>query len=177
MTPVSNQYETLLRHVFETGTQKTDRTGVGTRSVFGYQMRFDLTESFPLVTTKKLHLRSIIHELLWFLNGDSNVKYLHDNKVTIWDEWADKDGNLGPIYGVQWRSWPAPDGEKISTTPTADASLCAPGMSQTSTKWRCRRVTVSFSFMWLTANSPANSISEAATFFWAFPLTSRVTHF
>ena len=113
MTPVSNQYETLLRHVFETGTQKTDRTGVGTRSVFGYQMRFDLTESFPLVTTKKLHLRSIIHELLWFLNGDSNVKYLHDNKVTIWDEWADKDGNLGPIYGVQWRSWPAPDGEKI----------------------------------------------------------------
>lgn len=108
-----DQYETLLRHVFENGHQKTDRTGVGTRSVFGYQMRFDLSEGFPLVTTKKLHIRSIVHELLWFLSGSSNIGYLHDNKVSIWDEWADENGDLGPVYGVQWRSWPAPDGRHI----------------------------------------------------------------
>jgi thymidylate synthase len=106
-------YETFMRHVFEHGTPKTDRTGTGTRSVFGYQMRFPLDQGFPLITTKKLHLRSIIIELLWFLRGDSNVKFLRDNSVTIWDEWARIDGELGPVYGVQWRSWPTPDGGHI----------------------------------------------------------------
>ena len=108
-----NQYETFMRHVYENGVDKSDRTGTGTRSVFGQQMRFDLSQGFPLVTTKKLHTRSIFVELLWFLRGDSNVNWLRDRNVTIWDEWAPPDGDLGPIYGVQWRSWPAPDGHKI----------------------------------------------------------------
>ncbi|MFY9346242.1 MAG: thymidylate synthase [Orrella sp.] len=108
-----NQYETFLRHVFETGVTKNDRTGTGTRSVFGHQMRFDLKAGFPLITTKRLHTRSIFVELLWFLRGESNVKWLQERNVSIWDEWARPDGDLGPVYGVQWRSWPAPNGQTI----------------------------------------------------------------
>jgi len=117
------QYLSLLEHVMSTGTEKGDRTGTGTISVFGYQMRFNLEDGFPLLTTKKLHIKSIIHELLWFISGDTNTRYLRDNGVKIWNEWADKDGNLGPVYGSQWRSWPAADGRKIDQLSNVIASL------------------------------------------------------
>jgi thymidylate synthase len=107
------QYHQLMQHVLDHGTHKEDRTGTGTLSVFGYQMRFDLADGFPMLTTKKLHLKSILHELIWFLKGDTNIQYLKDNGVSIWNEWADEQGNLGPVYGSQWRSWPAPDGQSI----------------------------------------------------------------
>ncbi|MEL7537271.1 MAG: thymidylate synthase [Pseudomonadota bacterium] len=116
-------YLDFMRHVREHGVRKEDRTGTGTLSVFGYQMRFDLSAGFPLVTTKKLHLRSIIHELLWFLQGDTNIRYLKDNGVTIWDEWADANGDLGPVYGHQWRSWPTPDGRNIDQLSDVLATL------------------------------------------------------
>ena len=117
------QYLDLLQYILDNGNVREDRTGVGTKGVFGYQMRFNLADGFPVLTTKKLHLKSIIYELLWFLQGDTNIKYLHDHKVSIWDEWADKDGNLGPIYGYQWRSWHAPDGHIIDQIANVEKSL------------------------------------------------------
>jgi thymidylate synthase len=142
------QYLELLQHVLDHGVRKEDRTGTGTLSVFGYQMRFDLGAGFPLVTTKKLHVRSIIHELLWFLNGDTNIRYLHENGVSIWDEWADENGDLGPVYGAQWRSWPTPSGARIDQiAQVIDQLKCNPDS---------RRIIVS---AWNVADLPDESVS------------------
>ena len=145
------QYLDLMRHVRDHGVFKGDRTGTGTTSVFGYQMRFDLTEGFPLVTTKKCHLRSIIHELLWFLKGDTNTKYLRDNGVSIWDEWATEEGDLGPVYGHQWRNWPATDGSSIDQISEV--------VKQLKTNPNSRRIIIS---AWNVADLPDESISPQA---------------
>ncbi|MBI3715571.1 MAG: thymidylate synthase [Betaproteobacteria bacterium] len=150
MTP----YLDLMRHVLLHGAEKTDRTGTGTRSVFGHQMRFDLQAGFPLVTTKKLHLKSIIHELLWFLKGDTNIAYLKEHGVSIWDEWADADGDLGPVYGFQWRSWPAPDGRHIDQI--ADI------LKQIRTNPDSRRIIVS---AWNVAEIPKMALAPCHAFF------------
>ena len=148
------QYLDLMRHVLEHGAQKTDRTGTGTLSVFGHQMRFDLAAGFPMVTTKKLHLRSIIHELLWFLKGETNVQYLRDNGVSIWDEWARADGELGPVYGYQWRSWPTPDGKHIDQIAEVMCQLKATPDS--------RRIIVS---AWNVADIPKMALAPCHAFF------------
>jgi thymidylate synthase len=152
--PTDNCYHDLMRHVLEHGTDKSDRTGTGTRSVFGYQMRFDLNAGFPLLTTKKLYLRAIIHELLWFLQGDTNIAYLKNNNVTIWDEWADADGNLGPVYGYQWRSWPAPDGAHIDQIKDV--------IEQIKTNPDSRRMIVS---AWNVADIPKMALAPCHAFF------------
>jgi len=154
LSPADDAYFALMRHVMAHGVDKSDRTGTGTRSVFGYQMRFDLAQSFPLLTTKKLHLRSIIHELLWFLMGDTNIRYLRDNKVTIWDEWADADGNLGPVYGYQWRSWPTPDGKHIDQI--------AEVIKQIKSNPDSRRIIVS---AWNVADIPKMALAPCHAFF------------
>jgi thymidylate synthase len=148
---IVKQYLDLMRHVRDNGTQKGDRTGTGTRSVFGYQMRFDLSEGFPLVTTKKCHLRSIIHELLWFLQGDTNTSYLKDNGVSIWDEWADENGDLGPVYGYQWRNWPTPDGQHIDQVKEV--------VEQLKNNPNSRRIIIN---AWNVADLPDESISPQA---------------
>ncbi len=151
----SNQYETFMRHVFEHGITKTDRTGTGTRSVFGHQMRFNLAEGFPLVTTKKVHLKSIVLELLWFLRGDGNANWLKERGVTIWNEWADREtGDLGPVYGVQWRSWPTPDGGHIDQI--------AQTVEQLKTNPDSRRIIVS---AWNVADLPKMALMPCHAFF------------
>jgi thymidylate synthase len=152
--PADITYLALMRHVLEHGVDKGDRTGTGTRSVFGYQMRFDLSEGFPLLTTKKLHLRSIIHELLWFLQGVTNIVYLKEHNVTIWDEWADAQGNLGPVYGHQWRSWPTPDGKHIDQI--ADV------IAQIKSNPDSRRLIVS---AWNVADIPKMALAPCHAFF------------
>jgi thymidylate synthase len=152
--PVRSQYEDFMRHVYEHGTPKTDRTGTGTRSVFGYQMRFDLNEGFPLVTTKKVHLKSIIIELLWFLQGSSDNNWLKERGVSIWDEWAREDGDLGPVYGVQWRSWPTPEGGHIDQIAEAVKTI--------KTNPDSRRIIVS---AWNVADLPKMALMPCHAFF------------
>ena len=161
--PIRSQYEDFMRHVDSHGTPKTDRTGTGTRSVFGYQMRFDLNEGFPLVTTKKVHLRSIIQELLWFLQGSSDNNWLKERGVTIWDEWAGPDGDLGPVYGVQWRSWPTPDGGQIDQITEAVKAI--------RTNPDSRRIIVS---AWNVADIPKMALAPCHAFFQFYVAPSQV---
>ena len=158
------QYEDFMRHVFEHGVRKSDRTGTGTRSVFGHQMRFDLAAGFPLVTTKKVHLKSIVLELLWFLRGDGNVKWLQERGVTIWDEWARADGDLGPVYGVQWRSWPTPDGGHIDQIADVVKTLKANPDS--------RRIIVS---AWNVADLPKMALMPCHAFFQFYVADGRLS--
>ena len=162
--PADDAYLSLMRHVLDHGVEKSDRTGTGTRSVFGYQMRFDLGEGFPLLTTKKLHLRSIIHELLWFLKGETNTRYLKDNSVTIWDEWADEEGNLGPVYGYQWRSWPAPNGAHIDQIGDI--------LKQITTNPDSRRIIVS---AWNVADIPKMALAPCHAFFQFYVADGRLS--
>ena len=164
LTHVDTQYEDLLRHVMTSGTAKADRTGTGTRSLFGYQLRYDLAQGFPLVTTKRVHLKSIVYELLWFLRGESNVKWLQDNGVSIWDEWADENGELGPVYGVQWRSWPTPGGEHIDQiTQVLDTLRSNPDS---------RRIIVS---AWNVAEIPEMALAPCHAFFQFYVADGRLS--
>jgi thymidylate synthase len=162
--PVRSQYEDFMRHVAEHGAAKSDRTGTGTRSVFGHQMRFDLNEGFPLVTTKKVHLKSIILELLWFLRGDSNVKWLQERGCTIWDEWAREDGELGPVYGVQWRSWPTADGGAVDQI--------AEVVKQLKTQPDSRRIIVS---AWNVGELPKMALAPCHAFFQFYVAEGRLS--
>lgn len=162
--PIRTQYEDFMRHVYTHGTPKTDRTGTGTRSVFGYQMRFDLNEGFPLVTTKKVHVKSIIHELLWFLQGSSDNNWLRERGVTIWDEWARADGDLGPVYGVQWRSWPTPDGGHVDQIAEAVKTIRSNPDS--------RRIIVS---AWNVADIPKMALAPCHAFFQFYVADGRLS--
>lgn len=162
--PADHAYLALMRHVLDHGVDKSDRTGTGTRSVFGYQMRFNLADGFPLLTTKKLHLRSIIHELLWFLKGNTNIAYLKENGVTIWDEWADTEGNLGPVYGYQWRSWPAPDGTHIDQISDV--------LKQIRSNPDSRRIIVS---AWNVADIPKMALAPCHAFFQFYVADGRLS--
>jgi len=162
--PSCDQYETFMRHVYEHGVAKADRTGTGTRSVFGHQMRFDLRQGFPLVTTKKVHLKSIIYELLWFLRGDGNARWLQERGVSIWDEWAKPDGDLGPVYGVQWRSWPTPGGGHIDQI--------AQVVEQLKTNPDSRRIIVS---AWNVADLPQMALMPCHAFFQFYVAEGRLS--